>query len=79
MKISRHGSGRYMGETSIDLKKLAVTWVPSENGVHLKCRNVADFSTEARHNYDIALSVDELRQVLDVALSGLSPPIEKKP
>ena len=69
MKIIRHGAGADHGTFAIDLDDLRVTWNPDGQHVLLKAKSVSDFNTYARHNYEIAVSLEELGRML-VAVGG---------
>lgn len=74
MKITRHGSSRFMGYASIDLKKSTIAWDAKDGLIHLKSYNIRDFTAEAAHNYDVTLTLDELRQMLSAALQAVPQP-----
>jgi len=63
-----------MGYASIDLAKSTIAWDATDGLIHLKSFNVRDFTADAAHNYDVTLTLDELRQMLAVALQAVPQP-----
>ena len=63
-----------MGYASIHLKKPSISWDAKDGLIHIKSNNVRDFTADAAHNYDITLSLDELKQLLSVALQAVPQP-----
>lgn len=74
MEIKRHGSSRFMGYTSIHFKRPSIAWDAKDGLIHIKSNNVSDFASDATHNYDISLSIDELGQLLAAALQAVPKP-----
>jgi len=74
MKISRWGAARNMGESSISLEKISISWSAIDGLAHIMCNNVADFTTLSLHNYDITLSLEELKKVLSAVLKAIPMP-----
>ena len=64
MKITRRGTSSDHGPSDIELGDVAVKWQSSPAFVHLRATGVRDFNREAHHDYDIRMSVEELRALL---------------
>ena len=69
MNISRHGASAYYGHSSITLNEPSFFWNESHKVIEIKKSRVKDFNTESRHNYTIALSLEEIAKVLQ-AVAG---------
>jgi hypothetical protein len=70
MDIWRHGSERYHGDSHTTLGSPQIAYSPSSKVVVFSANNVKDFNTDAHHNWTIALSFAEIRDVVIAAASA---------
>lgn len=71
MEISRHGSGAYHGEKSIELKNGSISWNSSSVCIELTKRAIRDFNGRATHDYTVSIPLDELVSMLAKVLAQL--------
>jgi len=65
MKISRKGSSRDEGESSIELAAPRVRWDGEHGCIELSEASIGDFTGRSRHDYEITLSPVELGRILE--------------
>ena len=65
MTIRRHGARRDQGVKEVELRDPKVRWDPKQGCVTISARRVKDFTGFATHNYDLAISLEEVSKVLD--------------
>lgn len=66
MKITRRGSSADHGSSSVELKEPKISW-DSENTCIKCCQNsIGDFSTYAKHDYTVSISLSEIKSILSV-------------
>jgi len=74
MKITRQGSYRNDGPTSISLEPLSVGWDGETAAITLSCPYVRDFGrSKSTYDYVIRLSLNELGSLLEKLTEGLPP------
>lgn len=64
MKIARYGSTANHGTSTIELKKIRVSWDEAKKSVVIRSNSVRDFNTDSNHNYRIDIPLDELASII---------------
>ena len=65
VKISRRGTDRDQGTSSVDLRAPTVRWDSTAGCLTISSRRVQDFSGVANHDYDVTLGLEEFSKLLD--------------
>lgn len=65
MKISRRGFAADYGESSIEFSTPEFGWKSSDSCITIKQSCVNDFSTGARHDYTVYLSLPDVQGLLN--------------
>jgi signal transduction histidine kinase len=68
MQISRSGSSRFLGTTSIAFQTPQFAWDPTGKVLTFKESRVSDFTSNSYHDYTVSLSLDDVQSLL-LALS----------
>jgi hypothetical protein len=73
MKISRRGTFANHGTTSVELKKVNVSWDARGSNIVIKSSGIRDFSTDSNHNYTISIPLEDFAKIIKaVGLSGVA-------
>ena len=75
MKIRRIGSRSDRGTSKISILQPRITWNTAEKCILIEKNDVADFSTDANHNYSILLSKSDVEGILK-AMSSINCEID---
>jgi hypothetical protein len=67
MKITRSGARAHHGYTTIDLSDYEVEWDEDTRSLKLLSGNIGDFSTDARHDYELTLTLRDVNRIIDAA------------
>lgn len=70
MYIERRGSEKDHGLSSTSLKAKAIKFRSKDKSVHFTSWLVSDFSTNANHDWDISITIDELRSMLEALIES---------
>jgi hypothetical protein len=71
MIIHRRGFKRDDGWSSIELEG-SIKWDSGSKAVSITSFNVQDFRTDSRHNWEISISLYELRRMMEEVAGALS-------
>ena len=75
MKITRHGSAANHGPQELNLPQPAFEWSQEAKSLKIHHGRAKDFSGNAHHSYDIAISTEEFCEVLSaLAAAAVSNP-----
>jgi len=66
MKISRRGFRADHGTRSILLEDSIVTWDKNNEVIVLKKSQVRDFSIQSEHDYEVEISLSEMKEMISV-------------
>jgi hypothetical protein len=73
MLIARKGAGKDHGWSTVELKDTLVSWDSKAELIRVSVvRPARDFRTDARHRYQVFLSVDEIRELLGALETSVS-------
>ena len=75
MRISRRGSSHDEGLKSRDATAKSVTWVSEGKCLRICSARVPDFSGRGHHDYEIEISLEEFRRMLDALGTVAGPDI----
>jgi len=67
MKIARSGSAAFHGVYEIQFPSPKFSWNAGEKLLQVRQTRVEDFSSNARHDYALSITVAELSQLIAVA------------
>jgi hypothetical protein len=66
MIIRRRGAEKDHGESSVKIDDPHIVWDPAGNCIEFRESKVADFTGPSKHDYRISVTLEELREMLDV-------------
>lgn len=64
MKILRRGTFANHGTSSIEFKKISVSWNEKESAVEVRSSAVSDFVTDSTHNYRVIIPLVDLAKII---------------
>jgi len=67
MKIARSGSAAFHGVYEIQFTSPKFSWNAGEKLLQVRQGRVEDFSSNARHDYALSITLEELSQLIAVA------------
>lgn len=64
MKIIRRGATANHGQSSVDLGNSSFRWDSRLSSLLIKANYVRNFSGASRHNYEVQISFEEIKEIL---------------